>query len=171
MRMETVLTPRTDKATNRWLPLGIFLAAVATFVVAYHRYFVPDWVPLADSASNTMLVMDAKRLALLHGNYSRVGFYHPGPHLFYLMAAGADLFHDLAAGDVLVSLCATAATALSVVLMLPDAFTSVWVPYTYVTGGLLFYVGAAALIAGRFQWLWGVVLGTAILVSGHASLS
>jgi len=202
MRMETVLTPRTDKATNRWLPLGIFLAAVATFVVAYHRYFVPDWVPLADSASNTMLVMDAKRLALLHGNYSRVGFYHPGPHLFYLMAAGEYLFHDLlgiakateaaqqlaviclsivilqivervyrdlAAGDVLVSLCATAATALSVVLMLPDAFTSVWVPYTYVTGGLLFYVGAAALIAGRFQWLWVFVLGGAILVSGHAS--
>ena len=200
--MKTVSTLRIYRATNRWLPLGVFVAAVATFILAYHRYFILDWVPLADSASNAMLVLDAKRLALLHGNYSRVGFYHPGPHLFYLMAAGEYLFHDLlgiaksteaaqqlaviclsivilqivervyrdlAAGDVLVSVCATAATALSVVIMLPDAFTSVWVPYTYVTGGLPFYVGAAALIAGRFKWLWVFVLGSAILVSGHAS--
>jgi hypothetical protein len=199
--META-TARTFNAAGRWwLPIAVFLAAVVTFVVFYHKYFTGVWVPLADSASNAMLVLDAKHFALLHGNYSRVGFYHPGPHLFYLMAAGEYLFHDLLgvakspeaaqqlaviclsivilqivervyrdlAGDVLISLCATAATALCVVAKLPEAFTSVWVPHTYITAGLLFFVGGAALAAGRFRWLWVFVLGSALLVSGHAS--
>jgi hypothetical protein len=179
----------------------VFLVAVVTFKLVFHAYLGAVWIPLADSASNDMLVLEAKRLALLHGNYSRVGFYHPGPHLFYLMAAGEFLFRDLLgiaksteaaqqlaviclsivilqivervyrdlADDLLVSLCATAATALSVVLMVPEAFTSMWAPYTYVMAALLFFVGAAALIAGHFRWLWVFVLGSAMLVSGHAS--
>lgn len=179
----------------------MFLAAVVTFILVFRAYLGAVWIPLADSASNDMLVLEAKQLALLHGNYSRVGFYHPGPHLFYLMAAGEFLFHDLLgvaksteaaqqlaviclsivilqivervyrdlAGDLAISLCATAATALSVVLMVPEAFTSMSVPYTYVTAGLLFFVGGAALIAGHFRWLWVFVLGGAMLVSGHAS--
>jgi len=191
-----------DKSASRWPAAAIFLAAIATFVLVFHTYFSSVWVPLADNASNAMLVLDAKRFALLHGNYSRVGFYHPGPHLFYLMAAGEFLFHDLlgiarsteaaqllaviclsvvallivervyrdlAAGDVLISLCATAATALCVVAMVPDAFTSMWVPDTYVTSSLLFFLGGAALIVGRFRWLWVFVLGATMLMSGHAS--
>lgn len=79
------------------------------------------------------------------------------------------VYRDLAAGDVLISLCATAATALAVVLVLPEAFTSMWPAYIYVTNGLLFFVGGAALIAGRFKWLWVFVLGSALLVSGQAS--
>jgi len=192
---------RISHSLGRWLPVALFVAAGATFILVFRTYLTSDWVPLADSASNDMLVLDAKRFALLHGNYSRVGFYHPGPHLLYLMAAGEFLFRDLLgiakareaaqslavlclsivilqivervyrdlAGDVLISLCATAATALSVVLMVPEAFTSMWVPYTYLTAGLLFFTGAAALIAGRFKWLWVFVLGAAMLVSGHAS--
>ena len=74
------------------------------------------------------------------------------------------VYRDLAAGDVLISLCATAATALAVVLVLPEAFTSMWPAYIYVTNGLLFFVGGAALIAGRFKWLWVFVLGSALLV-------
>jgi hypothetical protein len=199
--MKIARTARTYSTASGWWPIGVFLAAVVTFIFGYHRYFILDWVPLADSASNAMLVVEAKHFALLHGNYSRVGFYHPGPHLFYLMAAGEYLFHDLLgiakateaaqqlaliclsvvilqivervyrdlSGDVLISLCATAATALCVVAKLPDAFTSVWVPYTYITGGLLFFLGGAALIAGHFKWLWVFFLGGAILVSGHAS--
>jgi len=199
--MEVVLTRPVYSAPGKWVSLAVFLAAIVTFALVFHTYFSSAWVPLGDSASNAMLVLDAKHFALLHGNYSRVGFYHPGPHLFYLMAAGEYLFHDLLgiakspeaaqqlaviclsivilqivervyrdlAGDILVSLCATAATALCVVLMLPEAFTSVWVPYTYVTAGLLFYLGGAALVAGHFKWLWVFVLGGAILVSGHAS--
>ena len=48
-----------------------------------------------DLAANTLLILDAKRSVLLTGNYSRVGFNHPGPAFFYVMAAGEYLFHDL----------------------------------------------------------------------------
>jgi hypothetical protein len=44
-----------------------------------------------------------------------------------------------------------------------------WVPHTYVTSALLFFVGGAALVAGRFTWLWVLVLGAALLMAGHAS--
>jgi len=50
---------------------------------------------MADFAANTILILDAKRLALVHGNYSRVGFYHPGPAILYVLAAGELVFHDL----------------------------------------------------------------------------
>ena len=50
---------------------------------------------MADFAANTLLILDAKRLALVHGNYSRVGFYHPGPAILYVLAAGELVFHDL----------------------------------------------------------------------------
>lgn len=200
--MQIAITRPAVNLGSTWISVAIFLAATMTFVLVCHTYFSSMWVPLADSASNAMLVLDAKHFRLLHGNYSRVGFYHPGPHLFYLMAAGEFLFHDLlgiaksteagqllavvcltiailqiieriyrdlAAGDLLISLCATAATASCVVVMLPDAFTSLWVPYTYIPAGLLFFVGAAALIAGMFKWLWAFVLGSAMLLSAHAS--
>lgn len=48
-----------------------------------------------DDAANSIIIQDAKNLRLLHGNYSRVGFNHPGPADFYVQAAGESLFHDL----------------------------------------------------------------------------
>ena len=47
-----------------------------------------------DHASNSMLVLKAKAFDLLHGNYSRLGFYHPGPFYFYAMALGEIIFFD-----------------------------------------------------------------------------
>src|SRR4051812_33543654 len=93
--MEIATTLPAYQTGHRWFAVALFLAAIVAFVVAFPTYFSSAWVPLGDNASNDMLVQEAKRLALLHGNYSRVGFYHPGPYLFYVMAAGEILFHDL----------------------------------------------------------------------------
>jgi hypothetical protein len=41
------------------------------------------------------LIVQAKQLRLLHGNYSRVGFYHPGPGLLYMLAGSELLFRDM----------------------------------------------------------------------------
>ena len=49
----------------------------------------------SDFAANTLLVLDAKRFHLIYGNYSRVGFNHPGPAILYVLAFGEMLFHDL----------------------------------------------------------------------------
>lgn len=47
-----------------------------------------------DFAANSLLIQDAKRLHLIHGNYSRVGFYHPGPAILYVLAFGELVLHD-----------------------------------------------------------------------------
>ena len=49
----------------------------------------------SDFAANTLLILDAKRLHLIYGNYSRVGFNHPGPAILYVLAFGELLFHDV----------------------------------------------------------------------------
>jgi hypothetical protein len=54
-----------------------------------------DFVELADYASNSMLVNDAKKFVLLHGNYSRANFYHPGPAILYFQAFGEWLVFDV----------------------------------------------------------------------------
>ena len=48
-----------------------------------------------DFAANSILVGQAKHLDLLVGNYSRLGFSHPGPAYFYWQALGEGVFHDL----------------------------------------------------------------------------
>jgi hypothetical protein len=48
-----------------------------------------------DFAANGILILEAKRGELLVGNYSRVGFNHPGPVFLYVLALGEWLFHDM----------------------------------------------------------------------------
>ena len=56
--------------------------------------FVDFSLPKGDQASNDILVTAAKHLALFHGNYSRMSFYHPGPFYFQWMAIFEWLFVD-----------------------------------------------------------------------------
>lgn len=48
-----------------------------------------------DTAANSLLLLQAKRFELLVGNYSRLGFNHPGPAHLYVRAFGEWFFHDL----------------------------------------------------------------------------
>lgn len=50
---------------------------------------------MGDFGANSLLILDAKRLRLLYGNYSRISVHHPGPAILYVLAAGEALFHDL----------------------------------------------------------------------------
>lgn len=70
------------------LTIGLLVANSADFLFrqAYHEVW--------DSATNSLSVIRAKRFAQLYGPYSRWGFYHPGPTLFYVQAFGEWLFHD-----------------------------------------------------------------------------
>jgi hypothetical protein len=84
------------KSEPKWPMAGAVFLVVALSMLA-------GWLPstgkllfeYGDLAANTLLVLDAKRSILLTGNYSRVGFNHPGPAYFYVFAAGEYLFHDL----------------------------------------------------------------------------
>ncbi len=75
--------------------LGTF-AAMAGFLLLRSRFlFATRLYESADPAANSILVVQAEHFTLLHGNYSREGFFHPGPAYLYVMAAGQWLFHDL----------------------------------------------------------------------------
>ena len=76
-------------------PLWIFLATAALLLAVTWPHIAAMNYEWGDFASNSVLVQRAKAFRLLHGNYSRVGFYHPGPAILYVLAAGEALFHDL----------------------------------------------------------------------------
>ena len=57
-------------------------------------YFRQPYQEVWDNAANSLSVLRAKHFAQAYGPYSRWGFYHPGPTLFYVQACGEWLFHD-----------------------------------------------------------------------------
>jgi hypothetical protein len=80
--------------SGRWVWPGTF-AGLAVFLLGRSRFlFSTRLYPSADPAANSILVAQAEHFTLLHGNYSREEFFHPGPAYLYLMAAGQWLFHD-----------------------------------------------------------------------------
>lgn len=81
--------------SGRWVWLAAF-GAVAILLLARSQFlFTTRLYETADEAANSILVQQAMHFTLLHGNYSRVGFFHPGPAYLYVMAAGQWLFHDV----------------------------------------------------------------------------
>ena len=64
------------------------MVAIVTALVAINRhyFFETRLYEFADMAANSLEVLQAKKFELYYGNYSRWGFHHPGPALFYLLA-------------------------------------------------------------------------------------
>jgi hypothetical protein len=87
---------KTSEAEPKWyLAAAVFLTMAALMLAGWLPVTAKLLFEYGDAAANALLVLDAKRGVLLTGNYSRVGFNHPGPAYFYVMAAGEYLFHDL----------------------------------------------------------------------------
>ena len=86
----------SGRSNGWWFGLLVALCVcVAAILAGDVRLFFTDYVvPAGDWGSNDILVSDAKRLALLHGNYSRVGFYHPGPFYMQWMALSELVLYD-----------------------------------------------------------------------------
>lgn len=75
--------------------VATFLALAAALIASSHDLFTKIVHEEGDNAANSILVVDAKNFELLFGNYSRLGFHHPGPVFLYVQAAGEWLLHDL----------------------------------------------------------------------------
>jgi hypothetical protein len=74
-----------------------FWAVIICGVLAANTsfYFSNVYLPWSDYAANDILVEGAQHSLLLHGNYSRVGFYHPGPFFLWLLLASEMVFTKL----------------------------------------------------------------------------
>lgn len=70
-------------------------SVLALLLARNHRVFTAAVYERGDFAANSIITDDAKHFELLVGNYSRLGFSHPGPAFFYVQAFGEWLFHDL----------------------------------------------------------------------------
>ena len=76
--------------------IAILFALLLWPLLELHAYyFEAPLYTVGDFAANELLVIDAKHFTLLHGHYSRLGFFHPGPFFLYALALGETLSIDL----------------------------------------------------------------------------
>ena len=143
-------------------------------------------------------IEQARRFALLVGNYSREKFNHPGPAFLYVQAWGEDLFYALLRivpaawnGEVIGLYLLSSFFAACVVVvgfrwggargglvtlgvvglfgaLHPSIFSSDWMPYEYVPAYLAFLVSVASVAGGRARDSWIAALSGWFLMHGHA---
>ncbi|MBN9122573.1 MAG: hypothetical protein J0I06_26070 [Planctomycetes bacterium] len=191
-------TPCRRRARS-WVVFLAFTAAFAAVQLAHntHLFSEPIYEDL-DYAANSLLVLKAKRLELLHGHYSRMGFYHPGPALLYVLAAAEWALHDVAhvvpaphnahmlahpllnavllgAALTIVSRAAGLRAALAAALAFLVYFAregqlnSHWFAQTFFLVYLPFQIAAASVAAGRSAHLGWLALTASLAVHCHAS--
>lgn len=129
------MTSRFRLSASAATSLFLGLLVAAWLLQINYATFQRDLFETGDLAANSLLVQQAKDFTLLVGNYSRLGFNHPGPTFLYVLAVGEWLFHDVLhvaqspVGGQLMAICLLAglwtALLLSVTLRLiadaPDA--------------------------------------------------
>lgn len=75
-----------------WIAFG---ALSALLLIRGRALFATAIDERGDFAANSIIVDQARHFELLVGNYSRLGFSHPGPAFFYVQAFGEWFCHDL----------------------------------------------------------------------------
>jgi hypothetical protein len=150
-------TPEVRARSGPWQRLAGLpphhLVAVGVFIGLLLVLLAWNWDAIAhpihehgDAAANSILIDRAKSFELFHGNYSRFGFYHPGPAFLSVQAVSEMVLHDL----------------LDVV---PTPFNA------HLTGVLVLNSLLVALSAGSFArmtrtWAGGVVLAVMAVAYG-----
>lgn len=196
--------PLIAPATARTLTIliGVVLSvALAWLYVApeWASFVIGDHVEYGDFANNALRIRDAKTFHEIYGNFSRYGFYHPGPAFWYLYAAGEYVFHDwlgvissapfahILTGTLFQCACAVAAilylarrtslviVPLSLAILLVHwhlfrgAPTSVWPPHVLFGPYLLLIVFASGVAAGSLRALPVMIFAGGMLVHGHVA--
>jgi hypothetical protein len=176
--------------------------AVVTFIVLCVRnsyVFSQPFHEDGDSAANSILIQQATRFRLLVGNYSRLGFHHPGPALLYVSAIGQTVFYrflGVAAspygGQILATFAMNAALLALVVFIFyrrtgslsaaavvfgviavfvsyHESVDSAWLSQQYFMPFLLFMVAGASVAGADLADLPFFVLAGSLLVHGEVS--
>lgn len=193
------------KETSETMFSRVSVAAVAVILIASiyvisnaSFFFHGNQIEFGDFADNALRITNAKHFAEIYGNYSRWGFYHPGPAFWYLYAAGEYLFHDWLrvssphAAHVLIGIvfqvtCAVIAvlylaqkTSLTVVPIaiallfvhwnsMLGAPNSIWPPHVLFGPFLLLIAFGAGVASGDAKLLPIVIFAGGMLLHGHVA--
>lgn len=84
--------PRVGTGALFWTSFGGLLLLL---LIRNRALFTAAIDERGDFAANSIIVDRARHFELLVGNYSRLGFAHPGPAYFYVQAFGEWFAHDL----------------------------------------------------------------------------
>lgn len=193
--------PVESRRTRRGWPQGRVAAAVAIVVVALlpmlavllQRWGHP-YVPVADQAVEDLRIRDVWTFSAdtpLTGPYSRFGWDHPGPMLYYLLApfswALRQRAWSLIVGNVVLQGLAVAWTArlswkwgglrwmvpwVAVITLAywatgPAIFQQLWNPYLPFPFFTLFLLQAWLVAAGQTRRLVGMAFVASLLVQTH----
>jgi hypothetical protein len=79
-----------------WVWAAPFTAWLAVLLVRNSFLFSVPVHEDADQGADSILIEQARHFSLLVGNYSRVGFSHPGPAFMYVQSWGESLFWAMA---------------------------------------------------------------------------
>lgn len=98
--MDASLRDRAEPALarlvgRRGFDIVAFVVFALVLVLANRAAIEARNVEYSDFAANSLLIQVAKTGHLFVGNYSRVGFNHPGPAILDVLALGEALFFDL----------------------------------------------------------------------------
>ena len=184
--------PAPGRRWPRWALAAALVAVCAWPIVAAGLAALDqEWRPTGDWAVLNLRVEDVGRLTPLVGPYSRYGWNHPGPLLYWLLAVPYHLLGGrpvalLAAtavlnaaavvgaialawrrGGAVLATATAAALALVTHAMGPELLRDPWNPYVTVLA-LCPFVLAAWSIAEGDRWAWPIVVGLgSFLVQSH----
>jgi hypothetical protein len=175
----------------RVAPVVVAVLVAIPFVAALVAVVGTHWHPVGDQAVEVLRMRD---VGIDHppliGPWSRWGWAHPGPSLFWWLAPwlrvfGADgvlvgtvVTNALAAVGVVVvarrvhavaAVLAGAATAVLVAGLDPDRLVDPWNPWIVALPFLAVLVAVWAVVAGRTGWLWVAVAVGSFVVQSHVS--
>lgn len=182
---------RSRRGIRALLIAGVVVVVAWPVVAAARAALDEAWSPTGDWAVLTLRVEDVGRYTPLVGPYSRYGWNHPGPLLYWVLAPLYHLFGDrpvaLLTATGLLNAAAVAATlvlawrrgrlpllvgtgaALAVLLhsIGPALLRDPWNPYVTILP-LALFVFLAWSVAEGDRWLWPALLGVgSFLVQSH----
>jgi hypothetical protein len=177
--------PRRTGTLLRWAPLAVAVPGLAAGL----SVLVQGWVPTTDQAVEMLRIADVgTRHTPLVGAWSRYGWHHPGPLLFWAAAPGYRLFgppgvaatvgmvHAAAAAGAVVAarriagsvLAAPVAAAAGLIgLAMGDLLVDPWNPYVGVLALLAYLVCAWGASRGDRWLLGGAVVAGSWCVQSH----
>lgn len=171
--------------------LILVLCAAATALVLARR--ARPAFPVSDIAITELYTRDAAHARLAVGPYSRFGWHHPGPLLFYLLAplyvAGGGNIAALHAAALALSLLAIGAAwyaafvfsgpplatavllaATLLIVRVPSLAASPWNPHAVVLPSIALVLFGAVAAAGRAEVLWIVALVASLIVQSDVAV-